>query len=144
MEIIHAQVALLETLSGAPVRSIAMHQPGLSGPDPLRGRDEYLNAYDDRFVRSIPYIADSCRAWRDSAWQILNEGPLPNRFQLALHPINWSKHDRSRMQIFRTVHRDLTAAIDEAGRVLLEQIRNHPAVLEHEQRSTAVLKGAGQ
>ena len=144
MDIIHAQVALLEALSGAPVTSIAMHQPGLNGADPLRGRDEYRNAYDDRFVRDIPYISDSCRAWRDGAWQILNAGPLPDRFQLALHPINWSNHDRSRTQIFSTVHRDLTTAINEAGRVLLDQIERHPAVIEHEERSSSILQGGRQ
>src|SRR5258705_3377763 len=54
-ELMRLQISLLETLSGSVVRSIAMHQPGLNGEDPLRDTSGFLNAYDDRFFREMPY-----------------------------------------------------------------------------------------
>lgn len=133
-EIMRLQISLLEILSGSKVQSMAMHQPGLNGDDPFREAGGLLNAYDDRFFRAMPYISDSCRAWRDSAWRLLESGELPARFQLALHPINWSEEDRDRGQVFRSVHSELTSAIETAGQDLLERIQQHPAVLEHQAR----------
>jgi hypothetical protein len=135
-EIIRLQISVLEALGAAPVRSIAMHQPGLNGTDPLRQTSAFLNAYDDRFFRQMTYISDSCRAWRDSAWHLLNSGALPGRFQLALHPINWSNDDRGRVALFDAVHRELANAITAAGRDLIDKIRQHPAVIEHEARTS--------
>jgi hypothetical protein len=133
--LMRVQIAVLETLSGATVTSIAMHQPALHGDDPLRNAAGVLNAYDDRFVRDMPYYSDSCRAWRDEAWSTLAAGGrLPQRFQLALHPINWSARDRDRMGIFRALHQELAASIETEGRDLLEKIRRHEGVLEHDAR----------
>lgn len=134
-EILRLQMSLLEVLSGSAVLSIAMHQPGLNGEDPLRETGGFLNAYDDRFFRQMPYISDSCRAWRDSAWSILESGPLPPRFQLALHPINWSEENRDRVKVFRSVHGELARAIETAGEDLLDKIQRHPGVLEHQARA---------
>ena len=58
---------LLSRLTGEPVRSIAMHLPGLYGDDPFAGVTEFVNAYDERFAGDIAYFSDSCGAWRDSA-----------------------------------------------------------------------------
>ena len=135
-EIVRLQISVLEALSATAVRSIAMHQPGLNGDDPLRETSGFLNAYDDRFFRQMRYISDSCRAWRDSAWRLLNSGPLPARFQLALHPINWSNDDRGRVALFDAVHRDLAKTIEAAGRDLVDKIQKHPAVIEHEARAS--------
>jgi len=141
-EIMRLQVSLLETLSGAAVLSIAMHQPGLNGSDPFRQTGGFLNAYDDRFCRQMPYLSDSCRAWRDSAWSILDSGELPARFQLALHPINWSDEDRDRVNVFRSVHRELARAIETAGQDLLDKIQRHPGVVEHQARARRAAEGA--
>lgn len=145
--IVRLQISLLETLSGAPVRAIAMHQPGLMGVDPLQHSRDYVNAYEPRFFKEMAYMSDSCRAWRDAAWHLLESGPLPSRFQLALHPVNWSNRDRDRRSVFQSVHRDLMASIEAADKSLFDQIRKHPAVIEHEARlarlSTAG-KGPGQ
>ncbi|MGH9329213.1 MAG: hypothetical protein ACRD09_02120, partial [Vicinamibacterales bacterium] len=134
-ELMRLQAGILETLCAATVRSIAMHQPGLNGDDPLRDTPAFLNAYDDRFIREMPYLSDSCRAWRDSAWRLLDSGDLPPRFQLALHPINWAEVDRDRVTIFRALHREIATSIEAAGAVLLEQISRHDAVLEHDART---------
>lgn len=142
-EILQIQASLLETLSGTPVHSIAMHQPGVNVEDPLRHAGRFLNAYDNRFFREMPYISDSCRAWRDAAWHVLSSA-LPDRFQLALHPINWSTVDRNRESVFRQVHRELAGTIAVAERDLLRKIANHPAVHEHETRRRSLEMARGR
>lgn len=130
------QASVLASLSGQPVTSIAMHQPGLNGEDPLRHRADlpYLNAYDDRFFRTMTYISDSCRAWRDATWELLSGAALPTQIQLALHPLNWGQTDRDRHTIFEDVHATLARDIDAAGKTLIAQIDRHQAVLEHTAR----------
>jgi hypothetical protein len=130
------QAGVLATLSGEPVTTIAMHQPGLYGQDPLRHRTDlpFLNAYDDRFCRAMTYASDSCRAWRDATWELLSRGPLPKQLQLALHPLNWGRTDRDRQTIFNDVHATLTAEITTAGEELMAQIDRHQAVVEHTAR----------
>jgi hypothetical protein len=130
------QAGVLAQLSGQPVTSIAMHQPGLYGEDPLRHRRDlpFLNAYDDRFFRAMTYVSDSCRAWRDSTWELLSGGPLPTQMQLALHPLNWGRTDRDRQTIFDDVHATLAAEIITAGEELMAQINRHQAVIEHTAR----------
>ena len=133
--LLDAQAALLEELSGRPIASIAMHQPGLHGDDPFQDSSRYLNAYSDRFTKEMPYVSDSCRAWRDTAWRMLTEGPLPGRLQLALHPINWAENDRNRVTIFRELHLDLANRVLREGEDLLAKIAVHPAVVEHNART---------
>jgi hypothetical protein len=130
------QADVLTTLSGQPVVSIAMHQPGLHGADPLRNRSDlpFLNAYDDRFARSMTYLSDSCRAWRNATWELLTSGPLPKQLQLALHPLNWGRVDRDRQAIFDDVHATLAHEIEAAGKELMAQIERHQAVVEHTAR----------
>jgi len=142
VEIMRLQISLIETLSGSAVLSIAMHQPGLNGDDPLRQMGGFFNAYDDRFFRQMLYISDSCRAWRDSAWSVLESGALPSRFQLALHPINWSEEDRDRISVFHSVHCELTRTIEAAERDLLDNIQKHPGVAEHQARAWRAAAGA--
>ena len=131
-DLVRLQATLLESLSGQPIVSIAMHQPGLHGADPLRHSTDYLNAYDDRFFRDMCYISDSARAWRDDAWNLLVKGPLPPRVQLALHPINWGRADRSRHAIFTGIHAALADDLQSLGAVLIDQIDRHAGVVEHE------------
>lgn len=133
-ELLEEQARLLGVLSGAPVESVALHQPALVGPDPLRGRTRFLDAYDDRFFREMAYVSDSCRAWRDATWRMLAEGPLPPRLQLVLHPINWAPEDRDRGLIFAGVHDQVRAHLDEAERDLRDKVSRHSGVLEHEAR----------
>ena len=116
------------------MESIAVHQPALVGEDPLRGRTRFLDAYEDRFFKEMAYVSDSCRAWRDAAWRMLATGPLPQRLQLVLHPVNWGPEDRDRIAIFAGVHAELRARLDEAQRDLAEKVARHSGVLEHEAR----------
>jgi hypothetical protein len=136
-EWLDTQASLMGRLSGTPVATIALHQPGLQGPDPFKGRTRFRNAYDDNFFRDMAYVSDSCRAWRDAAWEMLASGRIPPRLQLALHPLNWSVEDRDRRRIFASVHADRQAAIARAGDELLARIEAHGGVLEHEARPKA-------
>jgi hypothetical protein len=133
--LLRAQATLLAELAGAPVVSIAMHQPALNGEDPFRGDSlGFVNAYDDRFTRDATYISDSCRAWRNASWSMLTSGALPPRLHLCLHPLNWADADRDRVTIFRAVHEELAASIDAARDELLAQIACHTGVVEHDAR----------
>jgi len=133
--LLRAQVDLLSELAGTEVVSIAMHQPALHGDDPFVGEGEFINAYEERFVRETVYVSDSCRAWRDAGWRMLETGEIPKRLQVLLHPINWSDRDRDRTAIFRSVHDDLCGEIRRAGDELLAKIAVHSGVAEHEQRA---------
>lgn len=134
--LLQTQARLLGELAGTTVMSIALHQPGLNHHDPFRGNSSlgFLNAYDDRFIREMTYVSDSCRAWRDSGWQMFESGDLPRKLHLTLHPINWAEEDRDRETIFRSVHDDLCDSIHAAGDELLEKIAAHSGVREHEAR----------
>lgn len=134
--ILDAQVDLLMALGVPRVVSIARHQPALTGEDPFGLRTDYLNAYDPRFVRDTTYLSDSCRAWRDTSWRLLSEGPLPDRLQLLLHPINWAQTDRSREEIFAGIRRDFILEFDATHGELLKKIAEHAGVREHESRRT--------
>ena len=134
--ILDAQVDLLTALGVPQVVSIARHQPALTGEDPFGLRADYLNAYDPRFVRDATYVSDSCRAWRDAGWQLLSEGPLPDRLQLLLHPINWGPIDRGREEIFAGIRRDFVLRFDAGHRELMDRIAEHAGVREHESRLT--------
>ena len=141
VELTRLQARVLEHLSGAPVVSIAMHQPALNGRDPLRGRTEYLNAYDERFTVDMRYLSDSARAWRDDAWTLLESGSLPPRLQLGIHPINWGPASRTRRAIFDGIHATKTHDITVAREALNHHIDRHGGVIEHE-AALARLTGA--
>ena len=133
--ILDAQAQLLAALSGERVSSIAMHQPALRGEDPFALRPDLVNAYDPRFVRETTYISDSCRAWRDASWHALfEEGSLPDRLQLCLHPVNWAERDRSRSEIFAGARREVLQSIEASHADLMEEVSVHAAVKEHEAR----------
>jgi hypothetical protein len=133
--ILDTQAQTLAALSGERVASIAMHQPALYGADPFASRTDRLNAYHPRFVREATYISDSCRAWRDASWHILSEGPLPDRLQLGVHPVNWGERDRCRSEIFAGVRHDVLQAIDRSHAELMSKVAVHPGVREHDARA---------
>lgn len=136
--LLRSQVRLLSELAGSPVLSIALHQPALNREDPFREDSSLglLNAYDDRFIREMEYMADSCRAWRDRGWDMLESGDIPRRLHLGLHPVNWSDDDRDRQTIYRSVHDELIETIRAAGDELLTKIAVHSGALEHEARTS--------
>ena len=136
--LLRAQAQLLSELAGAPVASIAMHQPALNGEDPFSADSGFINAYDPRFVNETVYVSDSCRAWRNQGWAMLESGVIPSRLQLSLHPLNWSDQDRDRVSIFRSVHEAVIEDIRRAGDELLAKVAVHSGVLEHNERMARV------
>jgi hypothetical protein len=128
------QADLLSDLSGMPVRSIAMHNPSLSGADPFAECADFVNAYDAAFTRDIAYFSDSCGAWRDQAHAVLSAGDIPPRLQLLIHPVLWDETPGDRWQRLQEwVAQQEGMARDLARRV--EDIwRSHSGVAEHDRR----------
>ncbi|MGD8327842.1 MAG: hypothetical protein PVJ49_00320 [Acidobacteriota bacterium] len=125
---------LLSALAGAPVRSIAMHLPGLHGEDPFAGGTEFVNAYDSRFTDEIAYFSDSCGAWRDNAVEALESDELPPRLQLLTHPFYWRTQpgDRwERLDRWGTALRRRIEGIEERIRRVWNA---HDGAREHDER----------
>jgi hypothetical protein len=129
-----AQARLLGELSGVPVRSIAMHNPSVSGADIFR-EAPYVNAYDPRFTQQAAYFSDSCMAWRDAFVRAVSGGDeLPRCIQLLIHPCLWTEHAQPRLRKLEAMH----AAVLGGLRAEVETARaiwtNHSGVREHEAR----------
>lgn len=79
---------------GHEVRCIAQHKPASSSihldfPD-------FINAYEDRFFKDIPYISDSRKMFRiDDVFAFIKSTP---RCQIALHPLWWTEEPTNRAQ----------------------------------------------
>jgi hypothetical protein len=131
--LLRSQAGLLSELCGAEVRSIAMHNPSISGADIFRAAP-YINAYDDRFSKQIAYFSDSCMAWRDAFVAACLADAMPARMQLLIHPCLWTEHEQGRMQKLEAIH----TAVSGGLLAELERSRaiwtNHAGVREHEAR----------
>ncbi len=144
-ELLHQQADILSRLSGRPVRSIAMHNPSLSGADPFRGDDcndcndckkTFINAYDDAFTRQIAYFSDSCGAWRDQAHETLTgrEEDIPPRLQLLIHPLLWGAEPGDRWRRLADWAAQQKNVLHEETRRIERIWREHPGVVEHDKR----------
>ena len=82
----------LALITGSSVTTVSLHQPSLSGRDPFLTSDTMVHPHDPRLTRDVPYISDSCRAFRDeSLLEFLLPG-APERMpylQLLTHPEVW-------------------------------------------------------
>lgn len=132
--LLETQAGLLEALGGAPVTSIAQHQPLLSGADPFRRGTRFLNAYGSPALRRLPYVSDACAAWRDASWAILEAPALPPAFQLVLHAENWPRRAVPRLRLYARLHDDVSRALRLERDALLVQIQAHQGVREHTAR----------
>ena len=129
-----AQADLLALLAGTEVRSIAMHNPSVSGEDPFRTQTGFLNAYSDRFAREIGYASDSCGAWRDQTVAVLTSGALPARMQLLVHPFFWEERHADRWQRLRGFTERRIAAVAEREAATRAAWSVHAGVREHDAR----------
>ncbi len=132
--LLESQAAFLGELAGAPVRSIAQHQPLLSGPDPFRRTRRFVNAYGSPLLRGMPYVSDACAAWRDASWAVLAADHLPPAFQLVLHAENWPRRAVPRLRLYARLHDDVARAVRDERDALLVKIRAHQGVREHDAR----------
>jgi hypothetical protein len=125
---------LLSALAGTPVRSIAMHLPGLHGEDPFAAGSGFVNAYDSRFTGDIAYFSDSCGAWRNSAAEAFASAELPPRLQLLIHPFYWRAEPGDRWKRLDLWGSELRRRIE----VIEERVRRvwsaHDGAREHDER----------
>ena len=138
-ELLHQQADILSRLSGRPIRSIAMHNPSLSGADPFRGDDckkSFINAYDDAFTRKIAYFSDSCGAWRDQAHETLTgrEEDIPPRLQLLIHPLLWGSEPGDRWARLADWADQRKNILHEDTQRIERIWREHSGVAEHDKR----------
>jgi len=133
-ELVSLRLRTLEALAGAPVRSIALHNPSLSGADPLAGRADLVSAYDPAYTRDIAYFSDSCGAWRNDAWRALTAGPLPDRFQLLVHPLFWAAEHADRWARLDAWQAAQRRRLDGAVQAVRRAWSEHAGVREHEAR----------
>lgn len=128
------EAGLLSDLAGTPVRSIAMHLPGLHGEDPFAGGTDFVNAYERRFTGEIAYFSDSCGAWRDSAVEAFESDELPPRVQLLVHPFYWRAEPGDRWQRLDRWGTELRRRIDGIEERVRRVWSTHDGAREHDER----------
>lgn len=85
---------LLGDHTGEDIRCIAQHKPASSSIH--LDFPEFINAYEDRFFKDIPYISDSRKMFRiDDVFEFIKSTP---KCQIALHPLWWTDAPTSRAQ----------------------------------------------
>jgi len=134
-EALGRQMTLLAELSGRPVRSMAMHNPGWNGADPFRDDGDVVNAYDPAFTKDIAYYSDSCGAWLDATHAALVSGEIPPRLQLLIHPVYWGDGTgdrRSRLAEWAGEH---GRYVENFLRELETLWPTHKGVIEHDRRT---------
>jgi len=129
------EASLLSTLVGKPIRSISMHNPSVSGQDLFLSRDDFINAYHDRFVKEIGYFSDSGGAWRDETVHLFETGMLPCQIQLLTHPIFWVEEAGNRWETLDRFIESKIGALKNESRLVKELWSKHPAVIQHDKRN---------
>lgn len=130
------QAGLLEALTGTPVKSVATHNPSSGGAGLFDGIEEFINAYDDAFMRDIAYFSDSCGAWRDRTYEVLtgDSENIPPRLQLLIHPVHWGPKAQGRWTRLAAWRADREQFLRERERLVEGIWRSHPGVAEHDRR----------
>ena len=131
------ELAILEDLSGAPVRTLSMHQPHLGTEDLFLDEPGLVNPSNPRWHKDLLYVSDSCRAWRDETLLTSFGAEPPRRLLLTTHPELWLNGtilDRHEYLMHELVPRATMEA-----RVYLEQEvtaiwSTHKAPRAHDQR----------
>jgi len=125
---------ILKKLTGRRVRSIAMHNPSLSGADPFRNLKELVNAYDDQYTTEIAYYSDSCGAWGNDAVAALRPGHVPAQLQLLIHPFFWDEASLHRLDRLNRFIEERIANLRTGAETLESMWANHPRLIEYENR----------
>lgn len=139
-DILYKEIDFLNYLTGTEVKSIAMHNPSLSGVDPFR-ETGFVNAYDDKYTKHISYFSDSCGAWRDNFIEHFQKNTMPMKLQLLIHPIFWASSPSSRWKTLDNfTHRKYNQLLRDVQSVR-EMWKNHSGVKEHDRRKRLSIKG---
>lgn len=84
------EISVLEGVVGAPVRTISMHQPQVSGrADPFRSLPGLVHPHDPALQDGLVYVSDSARTWRDETLLRAFGDDPPRRLLLLVHPESW-------------------------------------------------------
>lgn len=83
------EIGVLEGLTGAPVRTISMHQPTIGPPDPFLSGTGFVHPRDPALQENLLYVSDSARAWRDESLLRCFGADAPERLLLLVHPESW-------------------------------------------------------
>lgn len=142
VEVLRAEAALLGLLADAPVRVVAQHNPGFGGIDPMQAT-EFISAYDPRFTQEITYISDSCGAWRDDAFAILNAADPPANLQLLIHPIFWDERALDRWAHLERVRQAHVGEVDAQAAAARAVWASHAGPTEHDRRLASQIIAAG-
>ncbi len=103
------ELALLEELTGQPVRSASQHIPIASPALDIRDFVAH-DAYEPRFTAApMTYISDSLMAWRQATpHELLDQG---RSFQLLTHPMKWARPVTSMTEALQLAEEEEVAAL---------------------------------
>lgn len=87
--VVHVQreAAMLEQVTGQPVRSVSLHDPSVEDEYPLF--DGFLNAYDPKIFAPDRYLADSRLRFHHDPWEFIKQAEH-RVIQLLLHPLHYT------------------------------------------------------
>ena len=134
IELLSLEIDTLSTLTGIEVKSIAMHNPSLSGADLFRNT-KFVNAYDDKFTKQIPYFSDSCGAWRSDFVNHIKNQNIPPQMQLLIHPIFWGKTSLNRWEKLDFFINSRKNELSNDHKYIKDIWNNHPGVITHDKRN---------
>jgi hypothetical protein len=134
IETLEGDINVLTKLARKQVRSIAMHNPSITGGDPFRNTKEFINAYDDQFTKDIMFLSDSCGAWRDEAVSVFENCNIPPRLQLLIHPLFWHREAADRWSRLDEFIQDKVAMLREDTDRIRGMWAQHAGVLQHDRR----------
>lgn len=142
-----AEARYLESLAGAPVTTISMHNPSIMGDDPFRELDEYVHPHDPRHQEGLLYVSDSCRGWRDENLLRCFAADPPKRLLLLTHPELWldgSVADRQDYIHGILIPESTGEWIEYLSGKVADVWRKHPGAIAHDQRESARPSGKEQ
>ena len=140
IDILRKEIDLLTCLTGTDIKSIAMHNPSLSGIDPFK-KTSFVNAYDDKYTKQISYFSDSCGAWRDNFIEQFNNNTIPMKMQLLIHPIFWASSPLSRWEILDNLTQDNYNQLLRSNQKVKTMWGEHSGVREHDRRNQSLTNG---
>ena len=135
LSLLNAQVNILKELTGNQISSIAMHNPSTSGKDIFR-HTNYINSYDDKFLKGMAYFSDSCMAWRNDFIKSMELNNFPSKIQLVIHPFVWSEIELNRWDKLDQFVTIKIQEMENKGELTGKLWKNHTGVIEHDLRNS--------
>ena len=86
-----AERDFLESLVGAEVRSVSLHNP--TSHCLYLVFDGMVNAYDPRWFGPERYVSDSLRRWKHDPFALVSKARDLGRVQVLCHPIHFAQEE---------------------------------------------------